>query len=176
MPRKRAPSNSALDRPLQGAKAPQSSRPGFKGAVPEDLAAEKQTLIRKQLAKAQEVLASCELARGDIETTLRQALDLVQNCQTAYRQAKDDQQRREWNQFAFVKVEVDIDQVTEAELSPVVASLVQAGRRTYRRDAPTPGNPWEDERGSREPVFVGGGSNVGVLVGPTGFEPVTSRV
>jgi hypothetical protein len=117
----------------------------FKGAIPEDLAAEKQSLIRKQLAHAHEALSACQMAREDIETTLHLALDLVQHCQTAYAQAEDDQQRREWNQFAFVKVGVDVDRVTEAELSPIVASLVRTGRRQYRRNAVTPDHP-EDGR------------------------------
>lgn len=71
------------------------------------------------------------------QAELKKALDLVENCQAAYQKAADDL-RREWSQFAFVKVGVVVDGPPKVELTPAVETIVREGRRTYRRDAASP--------------------------------------
>lgn len=99
----------------------------------------------------------------------------MENCQAAYQAATDDL-RRDWNQFAFVRVSIVIDGPPHVELTPTVETLVREGRRTYRRDAATPDHPQEDDQGSPELVLAGGGSYYDPLVGAEGLEPPASAL
>ena len=164
------------------------------GSVPEDIGREKQEKIRKELAKAHELLSVTLVAQEDVETTLRQALDLVSDCEAAYR-AADDDLRREWNQAVFVKLCLDEDGMAGAELAPPFGILLakDASKRVYRREAGWPeGSPSEplaarldsltgtpeshggalpEHDDAHEGVLVGVGSSQGGLAPTAGFEP-----
>jgi len=129
------------------------------GSVPQDIAAEKQAQIRRELANAREQLAATQLAHTDIETTLTQALDLVRDCQAAYRQA-DPELRREWNQALFARLQIDTDRVTAAELTPPFAALLAEDLTRHIEATNT-----------NEPLLAGVGLNKTLWVELRGIEP-----
>ena len=77
------------------------------GSVPDDIGREKQNDLTRQLVRARHELTELEVASTDIEVTLNEALDLVRDCATAYKEA-DSALRREWNQTFFERLEVNV--------------------------------------------------------------------
>jgi site-specific DNA recombinase len=144
------------------------------GSVPDDIAAEKQDRIRRELAKAHQLLNAYHLAHEDIETTLTQALDLVGSCQAAYQAAKPEI-RRGWNQILFTQLKIDQDRVTAAQLAPPFAALLAEDlTQRFHREA-----PWDKPRETdttHEPLLVGHGSSKTPWVELRGIEPLASSM
>ncbi len=93
------------------------------GSVPDDIGREKQNELTRQLVHARHELSELEAAGADIEGTLNEALDLIRDCATAYEQA-DPALKREWNQAFFERLEIEVDEVTGAELKPPFNTLL----------------------------------------------------
>ena len=93
------------------------------GAVPDDIAQEKQASLSKQIGHAQARLAALQIAATDIQLMVEACLDLAERCAVAYRLASP-QGRREWNQAWWNRLEIDVE--SDAAPNPVV----RRGERT----------------------------------------------
>ncbi len=144
------------------------------GSVPDDIGREKQALLARQLVSAQADLAELQATPADLSATLDQALALVSSCQTGYAQAEERLKRR-WNQLFFKQVNLDVKEVCEPSLSPVIAAL-----RPLPSPSPALGRRAFPHKGQRnnEPglVLVGRGSSEEHLVGAEGLEPPTTAL
>jgi hypothetical protein len=93
------------------------------GSVPDDIGRQKQNELTRQLVRAKHELAELRAVTSDVEGTLSGALDLVRDCAAAYQQA-DPNLRRQWNQAFFARLDVDVDRVAKAELTPPLKALL----------------------------------------------------
>lgn len=144
------------------------------GSVPDDIGRAKQNELAAQLIRAQATLAKLRLASGDIEAGLNKALDLIPKCGQAYRQARPDL-RRDWNQALFLRIEVDIDRLTEVELAPPFDSLLDQDLVTYYRQS-AQAIPVGRTAIKKTGAALGVGLNKGLLVEMWGVEPQASAM
>lgn len=91
------------------------------GAVPDDIAQEKQASLSKQISHAEGRLATMQIAAVDVQMTIETCLELAERCAVAYKLASP-QGRRDWNQAWWDWLEVD----REDDGDPVV----RRGKRT----------------------------------------------
>ena len=124
----------------------------------------RQQRLATEIAQAERHLETAEQSFGEIQATLDKALDLLANCERAYRKAPGHLRRR-WNLALFERLLVHDDRVEEAEVAEPFATL--ADPELPRR---LEGNATEETAASS-----GGGSNEALKVGATGFEPATFR-
>jgi site-specific DNA recombinase len=136
----------------------------YAGALPVDLLKQEQDRLASEIAQAERHLEIAEQSFGEVQATLDKALDLLANCEGAYRKAPSHL-RRQWNQALFERLLVHDDRVEESEVAEPFATL--ADPELPRR---LEGNATEETAASS-----GGGSNEAVIVGATGFEPATFR-
>ncbi len=136
----------------------------YAGAVPIDLLRKEQDRLGTEAAQAERRLEAAEASFGDIETTLGKALDLLADCQCAYL-AAPGHLRRQWNQALFERLVVYDDRIADAEVAEPFATLA---------DLELPAR-LDGEAVTGADAFSGGGSNEGLLIGETGFEPATAR-
>jgi site-specific DNA recombinase len=83
------------------------------GAVPDDIAKEKQAALAKQISHAEVRLVSLQVAAVDLQATVETCLELAKHCAVAYRMATP-QGRRDWDQAWWNWLEVDV----ESEVNP----------------------------------------------------------
>jgi hypothetical protein len=95
---------------------------------------------------------------------VRRALDLLADCEHAYREAPGHL-RRQWNQALFERLVVYDDRIADAEVAEPFATLA---------DPELPARLGR-EVVTRAGASSGGGSNEELLIGETGFEPATAR-
>ncbi|MGH2733852.1 MAG: recombinase zinc beta ribbon domain-containing protein [Actinomycetota bacterium] len=158
------------------------------GAVPDDIAREKQSHLAVQLQRAEEELARWQVDVERLRITLEQVLKLAKNCFEAYRQA-DTHGRRDWNQAWFEWIDVDVvdasgPSVTGATLTPIFAAVAH-DREVVRGELevivpsesceypePDLDNVSPRRQYKRTGAFsVGVGSRLRSLVGRQGLEP-----
>jgi hypothetical protein len=153
------------------------------GSIPDDIGREKQNELTRQLVRSRHDLAELEAASADVEQTLNEALDLVRDCATAYRNAAPAL-RREWNQGFFERIEIDAEEgagVSSVKLKPPFDTLLDPKHTPiYQRPKstrPPQRRHTAPRMGSRmvapEALPVGLGSNKSTLVELRGFEPLT---
>jgi site-specific DNA recombinase len=133
-------------------------------AIAVDHLKKEQDRIARELAGADQQLASAEAAVTDVDEVLAQALDLVAACHGAYADS-DSTARRQWNQAFFKKLWVGADVIAGDEREVPFDDLTDAefAERLRTREAPPPKHP-----------SGGHGSKERLLVGAPGFEPGTS--
>jgi site-specific DNA recombinase len=130
-------------------------------AISVDHLKSEQNRIARELAGADQQLASAEAAVTDVDEVLSQALDLIAACHGAYAES-DSTRRRQWNQAFFKKLWVQADEIAGDErevpfddlTDPKFADCLRS------REAPPPKRPSQ-----------GPGSKERLLVGAAGFEP-----
>ncbi len=136
----------------------------YAGAVPIDLLRKEQDRLTTETSQAERHIEVAEASFADIEDTLGKALNLLANCQRAY-MAAPGHLRRQWNQALFERLIVYDDDIESTEIAEPFATLAdpelpaRLGRETVTQTASS----------------SGGGSNEGLLIGETGFEPATAR-
>ena len=147
------------------------------GAVPTDIARDKQKQLAMQLEVVQGQLASVATMQADHEQGIRIALRLVANCEQAYAESTDAR-RRAYNQAWFEGLYLDsvIDEVliARAERTEVFEALRTAEQTS--ESGTMAAAPQDDEgRGSLRYRVLShvGGSNVSTLVELRGIEPLT---
>ena len=136
----------------------------YAGAVPVDLLRQEQDRLATEIGQAEHHLEAAEAAFADVEDTLGKALDLLADCQRAYL-AAPGHLRRQWNQALFERLVVHDDEIEATEIAEPFATLAD------------PELPTRLGRGAvtQTGASSGGGSNEGLLIGETGFEPATAR-
>ena len=136
----------------------------YVGAVPIDLLRQEQDRLTAETNQAERQLEVAEASFTDIEDTLGKALDLMADCQNAYL-AAPGHLRRQWNQALFERLLVYDDDIETAEVAEPFATLADP-ELPVRLDG---------EATTQTAASSGGGSNEGLLIGETGFEPATAR-
>jgi DNA invertase Pin-like site-specific DNA recombinase len=134
-------------------------------AVPVDLLRSEQDRLTAETEQAERHLEAAEASFTDIEDTLGKALDLLADCERAYRDAPGHL-RRQWNQALFERLVVYDDRIEETEVAEPFATLADPPRSTNL----------DGKTDTHSAVSSGAGSNEVDLVGTAGFEPATSRV
>ncbi len=133
-------------------------------AVPLDLLQSEQERLSAEAAQAERQIEIAEASLGDTEDTLDKALDLLADCERAYKNAPGHL-RRQWNQALFERLMVYDDRIKEAEVAEPFATLAD------------PGLPERlGEAGAGSAVSSGSGSSEAVLMGPAGLEPARHRL
>jgi hypothetical protein len=100
----------------------------MEGAVPDDIARERQQLLADQLLAAESALARLSLDQEGHEATLHAVLDLVGSCGRAY-ELSEPKGRRNYNQAFFTGIFLDVEQdeprpkVATVRRTPVLAAL-----------------------------------------------------
>ena len=170
------------------------------GAVPDDIARNKQTELAHHLATAETQRARLRLTQDQHHTALTNATALLPQCGKAYRCASDTI-RRDYNQAWFTAIYISTNQgrpiITDAERTKPFQALYTAHIQTPGRetapDLDTTANPTDQTTERRTESLENGitekpgsiryrvyshiaGSNIATLVGVTGIEPVTARV
>ena len=145
------------------------------GAVPLKILKSEQLRLAKELDDAQRCLTALGTAYVTGERIINLALDLIRDCQAAYRMA-DPETRRQFNLVFFERIFVDDELITTelatpfAELHalrPASPDLFRSSSGTVRRG---PGVSYARGR-SLEPFVVG--SRVESLVEVAGIEPAS---
>ena len=136
----------------------------YAGAVPIDLLRQEQDRLTAETNQAERQLEVAEASFTDIEDTLGKALDLLADCQNAYL-AAPGHLRRQWNQALFERLLVYDDDIETAEVAEPFATLAN----------PELPAQLDGEATTQTAASSGGGSNEGLLIGETGFEPATAR-
>ncbi|HYC82285.1 MAG TPA: recombinase family protein, partial [Solirubrobacterales bacterium] len=91
-------------------------------AVPLDLLHSEQERLSSETAQAERQIEVAESPSGDAEDTLGKALDLLANCERAYR-AAPGHLRRQWNQALFERLVVYDEGIADAEVAEPFATL-----------------------------------------------------
>jgi hypothetical protein len=137
-----------------------------------------QDRITAEVRDATEALANQHVEYAEVEGIITEALEVVANCQQAYREAPVDL-RQKFNQLFFKRLFVDTDGVARTDLSDEMSILVGADiaprfERAKRELvlAPVEAAPGGDLR-RREVVFSGVGSSKEPLVEVRGIEPLS---
>jgi site-specific DNA recombinase len=146
----------------------------YAGAIQLDQLKREQTRISQGLADAERVLKANESDLTETRVRLDQALDLVEDCQAAYRQA-DDSVRRLMNQTFFVRLLVDDDGV-RGELAEPFSTLVGLRAVEAAEDrglTMVNGRRASNALGTTKPSDAGAheGLSIDWLVGEGGLEP-----
>jgi site-specific DNA recombinase len=94
----------------------------YQGAIPLDLLHQEQNRITTDTATAEGQLALAERSTTDVQTTFDKALDLLANCQHAYKNAPGHL-RRQWNQALFLRLHVHDDTIEHADIAEPFATL-----------------------------------------------------
>lgn len=134
----------------------------YAGAVPVNLLRSEQVRLTAETAQSERHLEAAEASFGDIADTLAKALDLLADCQRAYL-AAPGHLRRQWNQALFERLVVHDERIADTEVAEPFATLA---------DPELPAR-LDSETATQTASFSGGGSNEGLLIGATGFEPAT---
>ena len=138
------------------------------GAVPDDIAAEKQRLLAGQLGSAEVELAQHQRL-GDVHgRALASVVSLVNDAGRTYATA-DGHTRRAMNQAWFMALEIDEDEDSIRVTRPERGDFPDAVRQEIARREATSNNEKPDQRVAG-PVGV---SNLSYLVELRGFEPLT---
>lgn len=162
----------------------------YAGAIPTDLLASEMNRLTRELAAAEGEIKAAKATNTEVEATLDAALTVASHCDRAYLTAPEHV-RKQINQGFFEKLLIGSDGSVEyAELTEPFRPLVGTGQGN------TPGGPgamvattWGEGKIIEESVTEGyqtntdrthmhsvGGVKQVVVVGDTGFEPVTSSV
>jgi site-specific DNA recombinase len=132
----------------------------YLGAVPIDLLRQEQDRLTAETNQAERQFEVAEASFTDIEDMLGKALDLLADCQNAYL-AAPGHLRPQWNQALLVYD----DDIETAEVAEPFATLA---------DPELPAQ-LDGEATTQTAASSGRGSNEGLLIGETGFEPATAR-
>lgn len=159
----------------------------YEGAIPVELLKREQERISTGLADLQSKLDAADLRFDDLESNLRSALDLAENCGEAYRTAPDSV-KRIYNQFFFERILVKPD--GEVEPKPAGFFEVLFGREVQSA-AQNMLAPMENTKrpalsngplakmlpnlrsGRQSASILAEGSVMRLLVEPRGIEPLT---
>ena len=155
----------------------------YNDAIPvKQLKAEQARLADEEL-HAEQLLEQAQNAIGDPERIITRALEFARDSATAYEQCSDHD-RHELNHAWFDTIYIDDLEPASGELLPAMAALLdpelpqklKAQNTTYTDD-PT-GIDWDHviDQINRSHTAQAHGSKVPLMVGDTGFEPVTSAV
>jgi hypothetical protein len=126
----------------------------MEGAVPTDIAREKQQHLSDQLLAAESALARLSVSHDSHEATLNAVLDLAERCGHAYRQS-DASGRRDYNQAWFEGLYLDADDyfsppsVTKVTRTPVIAAP-----QVHRHDGASSSQPNQKRRRAESPGGV----------------------
>jgi hypothetical protein len=106
------------------------------GAVPVEVLKAEQERITTGIEQATRILDRTDGHFQQAEDTIRKCMDLLGDCQRAYRRAGDSV-RRQFNQAFFDRIFVDVGGITGTELRPEFARLLafDVARRFEREDA-----------------------------------------
>jgi site-specific DNA recombinase len=104
------------------------------GAIPPDIAREKQEQLQARLARATRDLQAQQIEADQAKALVLDALDLAGNCARAYEVA-DPEARRQWNQTFFQRLLIEPDHILAADMQPAYAT--PHGHRRPRRRTPT---------------------------------------
>jgi site-specific DNA recombinase len=136
------------------------------GAVPDDIARDKQRQLAGQLLTAEAQLARHGRVESEHETALAALLDLITRAGDTY-QSVDSAVRRTFNQAWFDWLWIDEDQegirVSRGQRTELTQAVATAER----------GRTADTRHDDYQVVAHVRGSNVAVLVEPRGFEPLT---
>jgi site-specific DNA recombinase len=148
------------------------------GAVPADIAREKQQQLANQLLSAESSLERLSRTEDDHQVTLEAVLALLEHCGRAYR-LSDEAGRRDYNQAWFDRLLLDADDdedrrptVAGVAHSPVMRALRQA-EQVHGLTANDAREPKSRRGGSPDGVSDVRGSNYELLVELRGLEPLT---
>ena len=125
----------------------------YAGAVPVDLLRQEQDRLASEIARAERHLEIAEQSFGDIQATLDKALDLLSNCERAYRKAPGHL-RRQWNQALFERLLVHDDRIEEAEIAEPFATLADPDLPRQLNSRATSENAASSSGGSNEALIV----------------------
>ncbi|MGN6188223.1 MAG: recombinase family protein [Conexibacter sp.] len=146
----------------------------YAGAVPLDQLKREQDRIARELAAAEDTIASAQGEFAKVQQGLDAALRLARDVEGIYLRA-DAHTRRQCNQAFFCKLFAREDEdggaiIVDAEFSELYRDLL--GRELLDSLTTAPPEP------NAEPAKAshGVGSKEAVVVGAAGFEPATSRV
>ncbi len=146
----------------------------YADAIDTELLRKEQERIRSEKTAAERRLRHLQASRDKLHTARDQCLSVLHNGQQQYLAATDTS-RRNLNQAVFAKIYLDDDEITSQHkavyhyLFDRNLPAVLEGEATRQRGAVTPDNA-KNLRPTAE------GSNVTLLVGLTGLEPVTSAL
>jgi hypothetical protein len=142
------------------------------GAVPDDIAQEKQVALAQQISHTQARLAALQVAAVDIQATIESCLEL-EHCAVAYRLAPPNL-RREWNQAWWQWLEVDLQDdsaqgpvVRRSERTPIVEAVMTAEAEKPQVTTAT----WRRLHQGLKVFSLCDGSRVQTLVRARGLEP-----
>jgi site-specific DNA recombinase len=148
------------------------------GAVPADIARQKQQQLANQLLSAESSLERLSRTEDDHQVTLEAVLALLEHCGRAYR-LSDEAGRRDYNQAWFDRLLLDVDDdedrrpaVAGVAHSPVMRALRQA-EQVQGLAANDAREPKSRRGGSPDGVSDVRGSNYELLVKLRGLEPLT---
>ena len=134
-------------------------------AVPLGLLHSEQERLSAETAQAERQIEIAEASFGDAEDTLGKALDLLADCERAYRKASGHL-RRQWNQALFERLVIYDQGISGVEVAEPFATLADPKLSEQLSGKAGPGSAVSSDPGSSEAVLVELG----------GFEPPTSWV
>ena len=147
------------------------------GVVPDDIAREKQAVLGKQLAHAQERLANLDAVGSGHRVGIEAVLRLARDCGYAYGESTSAW-RHEWNMAIWDGLKIDVDRATgpvvrEGIMTPLFEAVRTAKDESWRTD----GVP-ERARRARGPRLFSScaGLRVATVVEVSGLEPPTSTL
>jgi hypothetical protein len=150
----------------------------YEDRITGELFDEEQKRIKRERRAAETLIERLNLGYQGIETTLDLALEIIgEDLHTLYQRA-DDTIRRLLNQAIFMALYFSDEEITRTELAEPFAQLTRPPQRCRRRNSQKAARRRQknDQRPrpdrGQEPLDVG--SISGVMVEPTGIEPVTS--
>ena len=126
----------------------------YADAVPLDLLHSEQERLSTETAQAERQIEVAEASAGDVEDTLSKALDLLVDCERAYRQAPGHL-RRQWNQALFERLVVYDDRIADAEVAEPFATLSEPDLPARLGREAVTGTVASSGGGSNEELIIG---------------------
>ena len=144
------------------------------GAVPDDIAQEKQASLGKQLTNAEMQLNAFDVSIMDVSAIVDACLDLAEHGGEAYR-ASGPQLRRDWNQTWWEWLDIDVaddePKVRDGTRTPLMEAI-----RTAEMRGSYPGPALQGRSRDARVHSNFEGSRVNTLVEVMGLEPTTSTL
>ncbi len=147
----------------------------MEGAVPADIAREKQHQLADQLLTAESALERLSRSNRDQTALLESLLALIDTCGPAYMRS-DTKGRRDYNLAWFAGLDIDVDNDQRAVVVSVRRTDILTALQLSMSEDLTGLVDQEQERrrsGGPNGAELVGGSNVELLVELRGFEPLT---